>query len=81
MQQDGRTALMLAARNGHLQAVQAILCMGVSVDARDKNGSTALDVAATAEIERLLRAAGDHNCNGATQSVLDVSKMLCHMQW
>ena len=46
--EDGRTALMLAAMEGHLDTVAALLDAGADVEARDNDGKTAQDLA-TAE--------------------------------
>jgi ankyrin repeat protein len=41
----GATALMIAARNGGLEGVKALLAKGAEVNQRDENGSTALALA------------------------------------
>lgn len=41
-EKDGRTALMLAAANGHLPIIEMLLKMGAQPDLQDKNGRTAL---------------------------------------
>jgi ankyrin repeat protein len=41
----GATALMIAARNGGLEGVKALLAKGADVNQRDENGSTALALA------------------------------------
>ena len=45
--EDGRTALHLAAFNGHADIVEALLRHGADVNAKDKDGYTALHWAAT----------------------------------
>ena len=40
--EDGKTALMSAAENGHVSKVRFLLENGASVNARDKSGKTAL---------------------------------------
>jgi ankyrin repeat protein len=59
---DGRTALMYAARNGDTQAVNALLRNGASVNIADNDGETALMKAAasscTEETVRALLSAG-----------------------
>ena len=44
--EDGRTALLLAAMNGHLEAVALLLSRGAAVDATDKKGATPMNLAA-----------------------------------
>ena len=39
---DSETALMYAARNGHVEVVQLLLDVGVNKDIEDDNGQTAL---------------------------------------
>jgi hypothetical protein len=53
-----RTALMLAAAAGEGKLVLAMLEKGADVNARDSEGKTALDKAATAEIAALLHEHG-----------------------
>jgi hypothetical protein len=53
-----RTALMMAAAQGDLELVRAMLHKGADVNARDADGKTALDVAGNAEINALLHAHG-----------------------
>jgi len=53
-----RTALMMAAAAGELELVRAMLEKGADVNARDSEGKTALDVAATGEIAALLHEHG-----------------------
>jgi ankyrin repeat protein len=38
---DGRTALMLASQNGHLEVVQALLAAKADVDTKNVRGGTA----------------------------------------
>lgn len=44
--ENGRTALMLAAQNGHVEAVKALIDQGADIHHEDYNGNTALMVAA-----------------------------------
>lgn len=53
-----RTALMMAAAAGEQRLVRAMLEKGADVNARDSEGKTALDVAATGEIAALLHERG-----------------------
>ena len=58
---DGQTALMLAAENGKLHNVRALIMAGADVNARDKDGQTALMLAKENDepaIVRLLKAHG-----------------------
>ncbi len=43
--ENGTTALMAAARNGHLETAQVLLGKGANVNAKDKSDKTALDYA------------------------------------
>lgn len=56
---DGRTALLIAAFNGHASVVRALLDAGCDMDAHDGTGATALDVAKAAghdEVALMLQA-------------------------
>ena len=56
---DGRTALLIAALNGHASVVRALLDAGCDMDARDGGGATALDAAKAAghkEVALMLQA-------------------------
>jgi ankyrin repeat protein len=58
---DGETALMLAASNGIINNVRALIMAGADVNARDKQGKTALMLAGEANeaaVVRLLKAHG-----------------------
>lgn len=61
--EDGFTALMYAANQGHDRVVRALLAAGAAIDHRDKQGSTALMHAAQhghlAVVAALLRAGAD----------------------
>ncbi len=50
----GNTALMLASMQGKIEAVKYLLSINVSKDLKNKKGQTALDVASTPEIKKLL---------------------------
>ena len=55
---DGMTALMVAADGGHAAAIAALLAAGAEVEAKDNDGATALEIAEACEHEhaaRLLR--------------------------
>ena len=43
--EDGRTALMLAAQGGHLQIVRVCFEQNATLDLKDQNGNTALKLA------------------------------------
>ncbi|KAI9787365.1 MAG: hypothetical protein M1816_007651 [Peltula sp. TS41687] len=51
----GRTALHLAARGGHLQAVDYLLDLGLDHNVRDKKGGTALHYAASGASKEVVR--------------------------
>ncbi len=59
------TALMIAARRGEIEAVQALLAADADKDAREKDGSTALIIAIrwgeTEAVQALLAAGADQN--------------------
>ena len=61
----GKTALILAARNGHVEIVQALVDAGADIDLQSKSGSTALMFAAskghTDVVKALLGADADLN--------------------
>ena len=48
-------ALHLAALNGRLEVVQCLMSYGADINAKDKKGKTALDVASTEEIKQAIR--------------------------
>ncbi|KAI9781928.1 MAG: hypothetical protein M1816_002151 [Peltula sp. TS41687] len=52
----GRTALHLAARGGHLRAVDYLLDLGLEHNARDKKGETALHYAASGASTEVVRS-------------------------
>ena len=57
---DSETALMYAARNGHVEVVQLLLDVGVNKDIEDDNGQTALAKAVQyghLELSKLLQEA------------------------
>jgi hypothetical protein len=43
---EGKTALMAAAKRGHVEKVNFLMSHGASAEAKDKKGRTALDYAA-----------------------------------
>ncbi len=55
---NGVTALMLAAQEGHTEAVKALIAAGAYVNAVDEIGRTALMFAANGEVVKALIAAG-----------------------
>ena len=50
----GRTALMIAAERGHSKIVSRLLEVGASANHKDKEGNTALDLAANASVRAAL---------------------------
>ena len=54
--QDGESALAVAAHEGHTRAVEALLGAGADVDARDANGITPLMAAASSNRAGAIRA-------------------------
>ncbi|XP_072537973.1 NAD-capped RNA hydrolase NUDT12 isoform X2 [Salminus brasiliensis] len=67
----GWTALMLAARNGHYDVVQALLAKGCSKDLMNGSGQTAYDIAkfwGHRHIASLLVSGGDSNLHELLQS-------------
>jgi uncharacterized protein len=58
---DGTTALMLAARRGHLETVRLLVAAGADVQMRSEAGKTAIEMAAEmkrTEVVNLLKGAG-----------------------
>ena len=55
---DGRTAVMLAARGGHAEAIRALAGLGADVRAADNDGDTALAYTSDTEVRRLLAELG-----------------------
>ena len=55
---ESETRRMRAAKGENMDAVRLLLAAKADVNARDKDGKTALDVARTDEIKELLKAAG-----------------------
>jgi ankyrin repeat protein len=58
---DGRTPLMIAARAGNIEIVQALLAKGADVNAKDSEGKTALELAkerGDAKVVELLKQSG-----------------------
>ena len=58
----GKTALMVAAQNGHDLCARALIEAGADVNARDKTGATALDAATapwTKELAGVYKFIGD----------------------
>jgi hypothetical protein len=53
---DGATALMLAAQYGHLEVVRLLLLRGAEVNAQDRKGATALMLASQKNQLRIVRA-------------------------
>ena len=56
--EDGRTALMLAAMEGHLDTVAALLDAGADVEARDNDGKTAQDLATAEGQNKIVQVLG-----------------------
>ena len=54
---DGRTALIYAARNGHLDAIKTLAGLGADVNAANKQGETAWDLAKNDETRKTLEEA------------------------
>jgi cytohesin len=69
---DGSTALILAAQNGHLAVVEALLKAGADAARATTDGRTALHLAAqnghTAVVEALLKAGADPNSATSSES-------------
>lgn len=61
--QDGRTALMLAAFNGHTPIVKELLGLGMPVDLKDKAGRTALIYASTGPYPETVNLLLTHNAD------------------
>jgi ankyrin repeat protein len=55
---NGRTALMIASQNGHLDVVQALLSKGADVNAKRNDGATPMTLAKDPEVKTLLVQAG-----------------------
>ncbi|MBE6417237.1 MAG: LysM peptidoglycan-binding domain-containing protein [Akkermansiaceae bacterium] len=55
----GRTALFFAAVKGYTECLQILLAAGADVAVKDKEGKTAIDVAANDECRKLLQAAAE----------------------
>jgi ankyrin repeat protein len=55
----GNTALHLAAVNGHLGVVQALLAKGAGAGVQNKDGKVAAEVAKTQEVRAALAAAAE----------------------
>jgi len=56
---NGVTALIIAAQNGHTVIVDALLSAGADPTLRAMSGETALDIAKTEEIRRQLETASE----------------------
>ena len=56
--EEGNTALILAARGGYTEIVQSLLKKGADVAVRNRLGHTALDLAANRQAANLIRKAG-----------------------
>ena len=52
----GKTALMMAAELGHIEAVKELLQRGAKSEIKDKEGKFAVDNAANEEIKKLLQS-------------------------
>jgi Amt family ammonium transporter len=68
---DGRTALHLAACNGHAEAVDFLIANSDSINTIDRNRSTALDDAKDAGIKAAIAKAGGKPGSTFTDSVTD----------
>ncbi len=55
----GRTALFITAAKGYTECLQMLLAAGADVTIKDKEGKTAIDVAANDACRKLLQAAAD----------------------
>jgi ankyrin repeat protein len=51
---EGTSALMIASANGNTQIVQLLLEKGANTSLRNKYGKSAIDVASSGEIRKLL---------------------------
>jgi hypothetical protein len=76
-----KTALHYAAENGHQRVVEELIRLGASVNALDSRNYTALDVAKTKEIEKVLIAnSGTYGKNVKVTQVLNLPKADCPLR-
>lgn len=78
---EGRTALHLAAANGHLTAAKALVEAGAKVNVRDVAGYSPLHQAATEGHEEIVKFLLKNGCNVDTQDELHGNTALHEAAW